>query len=106
MTAITNSCQFHGRDDEDAPAHINRLTRICSTFQLEGAVNDARFIQLFPFSLAGRAATWLDSHPAGTFTTWAALRDAFLAKYFPPAKASRLRDQIHSFRMDPMSPTT
>ncbi|XP_022040215.1 uncharacterized protein LOC110942760 [Helianthus annuus] len=104
MTAITNSCQFHGRDDEDAPAHINRLTRLCSTFSIEGVNLDARYLQVFPFSLAGRAATWLDSQPAGTYTTWAGLRDAFLAKYFPPAKASRLRNQIHSFRMEPDEP--
>ncbi|XP_022003684.1 uncharacterized protein LOC110901146 [Helianthus annuus] len=104
MTAITNSCQFHGRDDEDAPAHINRITRLCSTFSIEGVNIDARYLQVFPFSLAGRAAVWFDSQPAGTFTTWAGLRDAFLAKYFPPAKASRLRDQIHSFRMEPDEP--
>ncbi|XP_022014263.1 uncharacterized protein LOC110913749 [Helianthus annuus] len=104
MTAITNSCQFHGRDDEDAPAHINRITRLCSTFSIEGVNLDARYLQVFPFSLAGRAAVWFDSQPAGTFTTWAGLRDAFLAKYFPPAKASHLRDQIHSFRMEPDEP--
>ncbi|XP_035832059.1 uncharacterized protein LOC118481068 [Helianthus annuus] len=104
MTAITNSCQFHGRDDEDAPAHINRITRLCSTFSIEGVNLDARYLQVFPFSLAGRAAVWFDSQPAGTFTTWAGLRDAFLAKYFSPSKASRLRDQIHSFRMEPDEP--
>ncbi|XP_022007625.1 uncharacterized protein LOC110906840 [Helianthus annuus] len=104
MTAITNSCQFHGRDDEDAPAHINRITRLCSSFSIEGVNLDARYLQVFPFSLAGRAAVWFDSQPAGTFRTWAGLRDAFLAKYFPPAKASRLRDQIHSFRMEPDEP--
>ncbi|XP_035844616.1 uncharacterized protein LOC118491185 [Helianthus annuus] len=64
MTAINNSCQFHGRDDEDALAHINRLTRLCSTFGIEGVNLDARFLQVFPFSLAGRTATWLDSQPA------------------------------------------
>ncbi|KAI3815938.1 hypothetical protein L1987_15622 [Smallanthus sonchifolius] len=101
MSAISNTCQFHGRDDEDAPAHIARLTRILGTFQLQGATNDAIFLQIFPFTLADRAATWLDSQPAGTYTTWATLRDGFLKKYFPPAKASRLRDQIHSFRMEP-----
>ncbi|KAJ0521787.1 putative retrotransposon gag domain-containing protein [Helianthus annuus] len=105
FAVITNSCQFHSRDDEDArSAHISRLTRLCSTFSIEGANLDARFLQVFPFSLVGRTATWLDSQPAGTFTTWATLRDAFLAKYFPPAKASRLRDQIHSFRMEPDEP--
>ncbi|XP_022042402.1 uncharacterized protein LOC110945073 [Helianthus annuus] len=104
MQAITNSIQFHGRDDEDAPAHINRFSRMLATFSLSGAPNDATYLQLFPFSLAGRAATWLDSQPTGTFTTWAGLRQAFLNKYFPPAKAARLRDQIHSFRMEPDEP--
>ncbi|KAI3816887.1 hypothetical protein L1987_10672 [Smallanthus sonchifolius] len=101
MTAISNTCQFHSRDDEDAPAYIARLTRILGMFQLQGATNDAIFLQIFPFTLADRAATWLDSQPTGTYTTWATLRDGFLKKYFPPAKASRLRDQIHSFRMEP-----
>ncbi|KAD4981964.1 hypothetical protein E3N88_18635 [Mikania micrantha] len=103
MTAINNA-QFSGRDDEDAPAHLARLTRICGTFNLQGATEDAIFMHLFPFSLSGRAATWLDSHPPGTFTTWVSLRDAFLKKYFPPAKAARLRDEIHSFRMAPDEP--
>ncbi|XP_035834233.1 uncharacterized protein LOC118482713 [Helianthus annuus] len=104
MQAITNTIQFHGRDDEDAPTHINRFSRMLATFSLHGAPNDATYLQLFPFSLAGRAATWLDSQPTGSFTTWAGLRQAFLNKYFQPAKASRLRDQIHSFRMEPDEP--
>ena len=94
MTAITNSCQFHGRDDEDAPAHINRITCLCSTFSIEGVNLDARYLQVFPFSLAGRAAVWFDSQPAGTFRTWAGLRDAFLTKYFPPAKVAYLIKNI------------
>ncbi|XP_022033007.1 uncharacterized protein LOC110934126 [Helianthus annuus] len=65
MEAITNSIQFHGREDEDAPAHINRFSRILATFSLQGAPNDVTYLQLFPFSLAGCAATWLDSQPTG-----------------------------------------
>ncbi|XP_076942925.1 uncharacterized protein LOC143612962 [Bidens hawaiensis] len=69
-----------------------------------GANEDAIFLHLFPFSLTGRASTWLDSQPAGAFSTWEALRTAFFKKYFPPTKASRLRDQIHSFHMEPDEP--
>ncbi|KAK1431640.1 hypothetical protein QVD17_08144 [Tagetes erecta] len=103
MTAIASN-QFHGRDDEDAPGHISSLSRIVGTFNLQGASPDAIFLHLFPFSLAGRAITWLNSQAAGSFTTWEALRSAFLNKYFPPAKAARLREQIHSFRMEPDEP--
>ncbi|XP_076926454.1 uncharacterized protein LOC143589624 [Bidens hawaiensis] len=101
---VANFAKFHGREDEDAPAHINHLTRVFKTFNLQGANRDAIFLHLFPFTLSDRAATWLDSQPAGTFTTWEALRNAFLKKYFPPAKASRLRDQIHTFHMEPDEP--
>ncbi|XP_022040977.1 uncharacterized protein LOC110943543 [Helianthus annuus] len=45
MTAITNSCQFHNRDDEDTPAYINQITRLCSTFSIEGVNLDARYLQ-------------------------------------------------------------
>ncbi|XP_076936154.1 uncharacterized protein LOC143603144 [Bidens hawaiensis] len=104
ITNLIQSNLFHGCDDEDAPAHINRLTRALRTFNLQGANEDAIFLHLFPFSLTVRAATWLDSHPAGAFSTWEALRTTFLKKYFSPAKASRLRDQIHSFHMEPDEP--
>ncbi|XP_076893996.1 uncharacterized protein LOC143546162 [Bidens hawaiensis] len=70
MANITQQHKFHGREDEDARAHINRLTRVFKTFNLQGANEDAIFLHLFPFSLSGRAATWLDSQPAGAFTTW------------------------------------
>ncbi|XP_021985908.1 putative uncharacterized protein DDB_G0290521 [Helianthus annuus] len=49
MQAITNTIQFHGRDDEDAPAHINRFSRILATFSLHGAPNDATYLQLSRF---------------------------------------------------------
>ncbi|XP_076952077.1 uncharacterized protein LOC143625691 [Bidens hawaiensis] len=101
MTNITQHHQFHGREDEDAPAHINRLTRVFKTFNLQGANEDVIFLHLILFTLSGRAATWIDSQLTGAFTTWEALRNAFIKKYFPPAKASRLFDQIHSFHMEP-----
>ncbi|XP_076903418.1 uncharacterized protein LOC143558468 [Bidens hawaiensis] len=104
ITNLIQSNLFHSCDDEDAPSHINRLTRALRTFNLQGANEDAIFLHLFPFSLIGRAATWLDSQPTRAFTTCEALHTAFLRKYFPHAKASRLRDQIHSFHMDPDEP--
>ncbi|XP_076957920.1 uncharacterized protein LOC143633513 [Bidens hawaiensis] len=87
MNNITNHHQFHGCENEDASAHINRLTHVFKTFNLQGAKQDEIFLHLFPFTLSDRAATWLDSQPAGTFTTWEVLRNAFLKKYFPPAKS-------------------
>ncbi|KAK1424618.1 hypothetical protein QVD17_19951 [Tagetes erecta] len=38
--------------------------------KVKGAFDDAISLHLFPFSLMGQAATWLDSQLAGTLTTW------------------------------------
>ncbi|KAI3815551.1 hypothetical protein L1987_15222 [Smallanthus sonchifolius] len=61
MNTISNSTQFHGLEDEDAPGHLSRFARIY-------------------------------------------LKVKFLKKYYPPSKAARLRDQVHSFRMVPDEP--
>ncbi|XP_076881777.1 cytochrome P450 93B2-like [Bidens hawaiensis] len=38
--------------------------------------------------IKGKDAIWLDTQPPGMFTTWEALRSAFIKKYFSPAKAA------------------
>ncbi|KAJ0588665.1 hypothetical protein HanIR_Chr04g0177301 [Helianthus annuus] len=106
MQAITNTIQFHGRDDEDAPAHINRFSRMLATFSLHGAPNDSTYLQLFPFSLASRAATWLDSQLTGTFTTWAGLRQAFWISISRPLKPHALETKSTPFAWSPTSHTT
>ncbi|KAI3774710.1 hypothetical protein L1987_49270 [Smallanthus sonchifolius] len=104
MNTISNSNQFHGLEDEDEPGHLSRFARICDTFRITGAFDDAILLRLFPFTLSGRSATWLDTLPQDSITTWADLKTKFLKKYYPPSKGARLRDQIHSFRMDPEEP--
>ena len=101
MSTITNSTQFHGLDEEDAPGHLSRFVRICDTFRVNGVSEEAIYLRLFPFTLSGRAITWLDTLPQDSISTWADLQAKFLKKYYPPSKAARLREQIHSFRMDP-----
>ncbi|XP_076945505.1 uncharacterized protein LOC143616596 [Bidens hawaiensis] len=95
MNSITNSAPFHGLEDEDAPGHLNKFTRICDTFNIANVTRASIYLHLFPFSLEGRASSWLENLPPGSITTWENLQAEFLKKYFPPSKASRLRDQIY-----------
>ncbi|XP_076907525.1 uncharacterized protein LOC143564004 [Bidens hawaiensis] len=101
MNSITNSAQFYGLDDEDAPGHLSRFVRICETFNINNISSDVIHLKLFPFSLSGRAASWFESLPNASIATWADFQSKFLRKYFPPSKVGRLREQIHSFHMDP-----
>ena len=100
MSTITNSTQFHGLDDEDAPGHLSKFVRICDTFRIDGVTDEAIYLRLFPFTLSGRAINWLDTLPSDSITTWNDLQGKFLKKYYPPSKAAHLREQIHSFHME------
>ncbi|KAI3810154.1 hypothetical protein L1987_19764 [Smallanthus sonchifolius] len=104
MSTITHATQFHGLEDEDAPEHLSRFARICDTFNITGVSKDTIYLRLFPFSLSRRASTWLDTLLDNSITTWEDLEAKFFKKYYPPSRAARLRDQIHSFRMDPEEP--
>ncbi|XP_039117905.1 uncharacterized protein LOC120253697 [Dioscorea cayenensis subsp. rotundata] len=94
---VQNSVQFDGLADEDPHAHLSRFLQICSTFKINSVSDDAIRLRLFPFSLRGAAYKWLTSLAPGSITTWKDLVEKFLARYFPPSKAARLRQEISSF---------
>ena len=54
-------------------------------------------LRIFPYSLKDRAKAWLHSLPTGSITTLNNLATKFLAKYFPPARTGKLRNDITSF---------
>ncbi|KAL0313311.1 UNVERIFIED_CONTAM: hypothetical protein Sradi_5730400 [Sesamum radiatum] len=70
---------------------------ICDTFRFTGVCNDAVRLRIFPFSLCDTTKDWFQSLPAGSITTWAALTQKFLAKYFSPTKTAKMLNDITSF---------
>ncbi|XP_039121203.1 uncharacterized protein LOC120257957 [Dioscorea cayenensis subsp. rotundata] len=87
-----------GLADEDPHAHLSRFLQICSTFKINSVSDDAIRLRLFLFSLRGAAYRWLISLAPGSITTWKDMVKKFLARYFPPSKAARLRQEISSFQ--------
>ncbi|KAH9780125.1 hypothetical protein KPL71_007966 [Citrus sinensis] len=94
---IQTSVQFAGMLNDDPNVHIANFLEICDTFKQNGVSDNAIRLRLFPFSLRDKAKEWLNSLPAGTITTWDGLAQKFLAKYFPPAKTAKLRNDITTF---------
>ena len=66
-------------------------------FRVNGVPDNAIRLRLFPFSLKDRAKEWLNSLPTRSIFDWATLVQKFLAKYFPPAKTVKLRNDITNF---------
>src|SRR3954468_17368416 len=55
-------------------------------------------LNFFPFSLRGRAKEWLQSLPKNSIDSWDKCKDAFIGKYYTPAKIIQLRSNIMNFR--------
>ena len=94
---IQQTVQFGGLSQEDPNVHIANFLEICDTFKHNEVTDDAIRLRLFPFSLRDKAKVWLNSLPHGIITTWEELAQNFLAKYFPPAKTAKLRNDITTF---------
>ena len=56
--------------------------------------NDIVKLKLFPFSLRDCAKAWFSSLPKNSIDSWNECKDAFISKYFPPAKIISLRNDI------------
>ncbi|KAL0408099.1 UNVERIFIED_CONTAM: hypothetical protein Sradi_1744300 [Sesamum radiatum] len=82
---------------EIKPAIIQIIRSSVQILWFNGVSSDAIRLRIFPFSLCDTAKDWLQSLPAGSITTWAALTQKFLAKYFPPAKTAKMLNEITSF---------
>jgi hypothetical protein len=55
-------------------------------------------LKLFPFSLRRRAKDWLLSLPRNSINSWVKCKDAFIGKYYLPAKIISLRGDIMKFK--------
>ena len=86
--------QFSGSPIEDPNLHISTFLRLSGTLKEN---QEAVRLHLFPFSLRDRASAWFHSLEVGSITSWDQMRRAFLARFFPPSKTAKLRDQITRF---------
>ena len=60
--------------------------------------SDVVKMKLFSFSLCDSAKNWFSSLPRNSIGSWNKCKDAFLTKYFPPAKIISLRTKIRNFK--------
>ena len=97
---MVQASPFYGKASEDANAHLQNFQELSNTINPKRTTLDIIRLQLFPFSLLGKAKTWFYSNKEA-FTTWKACSNAFLAKYFPVGKTNALRNRITGIQQLP-----
>jgi hypothetical protein len=90
--------QFSGVSTDDAAAHLNNFVELNEMQKYKDVDGDIIMLKLFPFSLRGRAKHWLLSLPRNSIDSWVKCKDAFIGKYYPPAKIISLISDIMKFR--------
>nr|GEU65601.1 reverse transcriptase domain-containing protein [Tanacetum cinerariifolium] len=82
---VQNSCQFHGLPGDDANKHLDKFLHVTQSIKVNGVIDDALCLYLFPHSLTHRATAWFDRLPRNSINTFEQMAKMFLGKYFPPS---------------------
>jgi hypothetical protein len=88
---------FSGASTDYAAAHLNNFVELCEMQKYKDVERDIIKLKLFPFSLRGKAKDWLLSLPKNSIDSWAKCKDAFIGRYYPPAKIIALCSNIMNF---------
>nr|GEY44182.1 hypothetical protein [Tanacetum cinerariifolium] len=98
---VQNSCQFHGLPGDDANKHLDKFSQVTQSIKVNGVINDALCLYLFPHSLTHHATDWFDRLPRNSINRFEQMAKIFLGKYFPPSMVTKLRNEITNFCQRP-----
>ena len=90
--------QFSSAGSDDPAAHLNSFVELCEMQKYKDVVGVIIKLKIFPFSLRGKAKEWLLSLPKNSIDSWTKCKDAFIGKYYPPAKIISMRSDIMKFK--------
>jgi len=97
ILSLIGSQPFVGMDHEDPYTHLSTFMELCNTM---GAFDeDAEFVYLiaFPFSLACKEKTWLQSHPNKSLNIWEEVEEKIHSKVLSSIKIYQCKIRHHEF---------
>ncbi|KAG5137810.1 hypothetical protein JHK82_022541 [Glycine max] len=84
-------------DHKDPCTHLSTFMELCSTMGASDKYVEAVYLRAFPFSLAGKAKTWLQSHPNKSLNTWEEVEKKFIGRLFPTSRFISAKSAIMIF---------
>ncbi|RZB46716.1 hypothetical protein D0Y65_050669 [Glycine soja] len=84
LLSLIGSHPFAGMDHEDPYTHFSTFMELCSTMGASDEDVEAVYLRDFPFSLAGKAKTWLQSYPHKSLNTWEEVEEKLIASGLKP----------------------
>nr|GEY98439.1 reverse transcriptase domain-containing protein [Tanacetum cinerariifolium] len=94
---VQNSCQFYGLSGDDANKHLDKFLHVAQSIKVNGVIDDALRLYLFPHSLTHHATAWFDRLPRNSINTFEQMAKIFHGKYFPPSMVTKLKNEITNF---------
>nr|GFA50048.1 hypothetical protein [Tanacetum cinerariifolium] len=99
LQTMKELCQpsLNGRGD-DANKHLDKFLHVTQSIKVNGVIDDALRLYLFPHSLTHHATDWFVRLPRNSINTFEQMAKIFLEKYFPPFMVTKPRNEITNFR--------
>jgi len=97
LTLISDT-QFMGLDHKEPCTHLSTFYELTATTGIEERDKEVAYLELFPFSLAGKTKDWLNYHPNQSLRRWSEVDEKFLNKFFPLSWLIKANSNISNFR--------
>nr|GEY41422.1 reverse transcriptase domain-containing protein [Tanacetum cinerariifolium] len=96
-----NGKRGEAEKSDDANKHLDKFLHVTQSIKVNGVIDDALRLYLFPHSLTHHATAWFDRFPRNFINTFEQMAKIFIGKYFPPSMVTKLRNEITNFRQLP-----
>ena len=88
---------FAVMDHEDPYTHLSTFMELCITMGAFDEDAEAVYLRAFPFSLACKEKTWLQSHPNKSLNIWEEVEEKIHSKVLSSIKIYQCKIRHHEF---------
>jgi hypothetical protein len=92
--------RFYGRPSDCPMEHLKRFNEKCKTLNVRNTNNNIIKVELFPYSLGGKALDWIYKWPPLNFSYWFNFQVSFVERFGSSEVVSHIREIITSFKQN------